>query len=276
MAGPYLSPSRSIGLTLVFLICSSHGLYIPAEPRGFALSDGDGTGNVCKKQVAPFPTFKSIGIRNPRPCGPTTPYYTYVVGQDATQRTVQNWWNGKAQPPTTFKGTWTNQNPVLTCEHVLELNILKAVMESTNGPCDQIAKLLAAGRPQNDPAILALWQPLRTIINSKANLALAAKDTLEKQKSLVATYAQNGNQGALGVTGITGADAVGLLKAANDYLQKTKDGSDVLLNTDTTNTISVATQLDAAIAANPNPDGPVGLKVVDEWNRVLAAAKSLA
>lgn len=35
MAGPYLPPSRSISLTLVFLICSSHGLYIP-EPRGYA------------------------------------------------------------------------------------------------------------------------------------------------------------------------------------------------------------------------------------------------
>ncbi|KAJ7608843.1 hypothetical protein DFH06DRAFT_1148737 [Mycena polygramma] len=95
-------------------------------------------------------------------------------------------------------------------------------------------------------------------------------------KGLVATYAQNGNQGALGVPNINGADAIGLLKAANDYLQKTKDGSGVLRNTDTTNTISVAAQLDAAIAAHPNPDGPVGLKVVDEWNRVLATAKSLA
>lgn len=73
------------------------------------------------------------------------------------------------------------------------------------------------------------------------------------KKGLIAQYARNGNQGALGVTGINGADAVGLLKAASDYLQKTKDGSDVLLKTDTTNTISVAAQLDAAIAAHPNP-----------------------
>lgn len=54
-----------------------------------ATAGGDGTGNVCKTQVAPFPTFESIGIRNNKPCGPTTPYYTYVVGEDATQRTVR-------------------------------------------------------------------------------------------------------------------------------------------------------------------------------------------
>lgn len=60
-------------------------------------------------------------------------------------------------------------------------------MESANGPCDQIAKLLAAGRPQNDPAILALWQPLRTIINSNANMAFAARDTLENQVTTITT-----------------------------------------------------------------------------------------
>ncbi|KAJ6464745.1 hypothetical protein C8R47DRAFT_1079506 [Mycena vitilis] len=90
----------------------------------------EGTTNVCKAKVENFPTFPAISIRaNKKPCTWSTPMYEYEVGDDVTEKQF--------------------------AEHILELNILKYVIESDHGPCDQSANELANGHASTDPEVVA-------------------------------------------------------------------------------------------------------------------------
>ncbi|KAJ6464749.1 hypothetical protein C8R47DRAFT_1224626 [Mycena vitilis] len=292
MAGPYISLSHSISAILI-LVCLSHGLHIPGPrappqivppptippptaPPPAQIDDG-GTHAVCAlqfKAVTGFPTLK-INIRGNKVCKPTTPFYKYTKGQDSLMpKTGQTWWTDTKKP-----FSW-GQEPDVRCEHVLELNILKKVMESPGGPWDQIVKLVASGHSVNDPIISNLYTPLVGIINGQENVVFASK-MIESQKERFVAYAQN-SQASLAVTGFTGTDSLSLLKAANDYLVKTKDGTDSLQGSTwaNANTQHVASQLDqtmaAAIkAANPSAS-PMRMTVVNEWTKVLAIGNSLA
>ncbi|KAJ7608848.1 hypothetical protein DFH06DRAFT_1247871 [Mycena polygramma] len=227
MAGPYILPSRSLVLNLFFLISLSHALYISPRVQRLAANFDPGTSNVCKAQVANFPTFPTLSIRKNRPCGTSTPWYPYTLGEDTTAKTGVS----KTSPPWFTLGqrakfSWPAD---VTCEHILELNILQYVMESAHGPCDQIANELANGRAFDDPQVTRHWKPLYTIINGPDNLSFAPTKTLEEQKALVVQYARANNVGNVQVPGITAADAPHLLKATNSYLKLTKDGTDTTL-----------------------------------------------
>ncbi|KAJ7642317.1 hypothetical protein DFH06DRAFT_1137337 [Mycena polygramma] len=209
----------------------------------------------------------------------STPLYEYEIGDDVTAKQKQPWWTLGTAAPFIVPPDFTCGLVISEEEHILELNILKYVMESAHGPCDQIANELANGHASTDPEVARHWQPLVNIINGVENLCWAPKKTLEEQKALIVQYVRANNVGNLQVAGITAADAPHLLKATNNYLKLTKDGTDTTLlpNIPTPNTMEVARKLDAAIALVPTFDGAIlNAKVVDEWNRVLAAAAALA
>ncbi|KAL0955108.1 hypothetical protein HGRIS_004024 [Hohenbuehelia grisea] len=104
--------------------------------------------------------------------GGNAPHYKYTDGQTAASVTTTS-----SAPPGT------------TCEHIMEIQMLKQVLESAGGPCDQLAKADA----NDKQAIRAKFKQVTDIINSAPNLVFA-DNTLEKQKGDMVNKAQSGRK----------------------------------------------------------------------------------
>ncbi|KAL0950738.1 hypothetical protein HGRIS_007512 [Hohenbuehelia grisea] len=104
--------------------------------------------------------------------GGNAPHYKYTDGQTAA--TV---------------ATTTTAPPDTTCEHIMEIQMLKQVLESAGGPCDQLAKAGA----DDKQAMRAKFKQVTDIINSAPNLVFA-DNTLEKQKGDMVNKAQSGRK----------------------------------------------------------------------------------
>ncbi|KAJ6526657.1 hypothetical protein B0H19DRAFT_1084250 [Mycena capillaripes] len=231
MAGPFFRP-------LLALIC--------------ALARG-GPQYVCKSKQKANPKFPDIIIRDPNArdlCAEDGAFLHYQYERDGdTTVTVQ-------------ESTKTRRLPDPGTNHLVEVNIVKAVFES-GGVCDRIDGMYKAGMGTQAEAA---YTAVLGILNSHANLVFADAP-MEDQKTLVAAYAKNPKENlnfAQGkdttVTDLTAKR----LQAANDYLSKTK-----------TRSVAVAQALDKAILSN-FPNIKVTLKVETEWNKVLSAGISLA
>jgi len=185
--------------------------------------------------------------------------FQYTEGNDAATVTKANFNLGQSA---------RFQRPANTiCDHVLELRILKAVMESPGGPCDQLVAMYANGAQPKIDDVQARWKPLKTLINDKTRNMAFTSSSLEKQKGQIVKYDSDPRE-SLNVDDTLPANNAHRLRAANDYLSKTKDGSATGLNT-----LQLAADLDAQIQTSfPGTT----MRVVDEWNRILALADSLA
>ncbi|KAJ7465675.1 hypothetical protein FB451DRAFT_1402684 [Mycena latifolia] len=153
------------------------------------------------------------------------------------------------------------------CEHILELNILRDVMESPGGPCQQIVDKFQCTDKPTAAEIKAPVAPLVKIINGKnVNVVFAQKSSLEAQKGLIVEQALGRGSG-LDVPGLDTANKALRLQGANDYLTRTSNGADG------PNTLQVAANLDAEIQKTfPGTKA----KAVDEWKKVLNLAKASA
>ncbi|KAJ7870740.1 hypothetical protein B0H14DRAFT_3132014 [Mycena olivaceomarginata] len=258
-------------------------------PRRAALSAdvGAGTSNVCKQQVQNIQDFQAITLRTKTGTGlfgAKENIYDYTDG-DATAHLTSTGFNPKKPTPFT-------QPADTTCEHILELNILKDVMESPGGVCEQIAAKFATNPDIPDladceiaeltPAELAkrnaalekrakdvktLVDPIVKAINDKAlNLVFTQKSLLEAQKTLVVEQA-TGRGTSLDVGGVSSPNRSNRLKAVNDYLTRTSAGAEG------PNTLQVAKNIDAAITKNFKA---TSVTVADSWKKTLSVAKSLA
>ncbi|KAJ6577607.1 hypothetical protein B0H19DRAFT_1370758 [Mycena capillaripes] len=102
---------------------------VAGPPPGGLSADVDaGTSNVRKEQVKDIRDFQAITLRK-------SDFYDYTDGVATTHLTTTGF-NLKTKTPFTRPAD-------TTCEHILELNILKDVMESPGGVCDQIAAKFA-------------------------------------------------------------------------------------------------------------------------------------
>ncbi|KAJ7280949.1 hypothetical protein C8J57DRAFT_1564357, partial [Mycena rebaudengoi] len=174
--------------------------------------------------------------------------YSYQDGETTT--TERRNTDKKQKPPS--KGT--------KCDHIVELNILKKVMED-GGICDRLAEQYGSGSV--DEANRAV-DSISGTINNFNNLVFADL-LLEDEKTAVVKF--NFDQSDLNVLKVQGADdaaTANRLKAVNDYLIRTQDKSS-----------GSAAALDAAIKA-AFPKFTSTVKVVDLWDQVLETGKNLA
>ncbi|KAJ7178215.1 hypothetical protein C8R46DRAFT_1029710 [Mycena filopes] len=277
MAGPFLT--LVIYSTLTFLLfSSSEGRSLPLQPLQGQDIDSEGTNNVCKVQrekTQGFPlTRLRIGV-NRNSCKSREGFFMWFTYTEAPRvKRLQLWYGYHLYPTsclTIVQISYTADdlkenraperrppNDLTVTYHVLELNILKDVMESAGGPCDQLAVLYKASKKAD---ALSRVKLLTDIINGYSNLVYADA-ALEDQKTLV--VAHTFGKAANGLTPVTyqATNTPNRLKAAHQYLAETNDMAQ-----------KVAQALDAQIQISfPGTT----LKMVDEWNKVLLTANSLA
>ncbi|KAL0955594.1 hypothetical protein HGRIS_001830 [Hohenbuehelia grisea] len=135
------------------------------------------------------------------------------------------------------------------CEHIVEIQLLKQVLESPGGPCSQIPA--KQGRtPEIEKEFRLKFKQITDIINNRPNIVFADK-ALEGQKGDLVNKWQNGKT-------YTDKSKKNLLMAVNDFLSRTSAQS-----------LGVAAELDVRIAQLfPGTK----LHVRDLWSGVLSFA----
>ncbi|KAJ7645910.1 hypothetical protein DFH06DRAFT_579661 [Mycena polygramma] len=264
----------SISLHAISL-CGTHALSIPARSNlNPEVPKVVSTKNVCAalRQSSKAQGWQTINLRgsigppdcvvqgtpaNPRPpnVGKGT-YYTYKPGDTTTTATGVNDARDKTlnTVPTSTEAT---------CDHMLELNLLARVMESTGGPCDQLAKLYLAN---NKDTAIAKTNALIALAKDKTNLAFVANE-LELQKGLVVQHTFN-----------PAPDYTDLLidvkkRISNDDIANRLKAVDKLVSATSTQALNLAARMDAEIQRSfPGTK----LTVVGLWNEVVATAHTLA
>ncbi|KAJ7754835.1 hypothetical protein B0H16DRAFT_1690418 [Mycena metata] len=187
MAGPFVT--LAIYCTLVcFLVSSSHGRSVPLQARQKNKGPSEGTDNridlrgtttkaSCVSNGTPA-TIGPTGKKEQEVPGGAFSYYKYTEG-DATI----------AKSPLTQATTQAKvvrNDEGVKCDHILELNVLKNVMEN-GGPCTQLAELYGSGDTTKQADATRRWTALSTIINNHSNLMFVDRAWRTRKLSSFAT-----------------------------------------------------------------------------------------
>ncbi|KAF7305341.1 hypothetical protein HMN09_00786000 [Mycena chlorophos] len=251
--------------------------------------------NVCVDQFkTKLPNFAPVNIRTKQGvdlCGTQSKFYNYPT-DGAT--TVEISPAGAGQPAGT------------TCEHIVEFNLLKDVMQASGGVCEAIADHFA-----NDPQIpasdkgldaaataarskavktrnaqiKALLAPIAAAINDVPNNVIYLDSLVESQKTLVFQKVSGPASKRLALPDDSlllkqfkscGSDPnqANRIKAVNNYLVNSKNGEHV------GNSLAVVQKLDqeiesifTTVKATRASTVPT---MVETWNEILADAAKLA
>ncbi|KAJ7982938.1 hypothetical protein DFH06DRAFT_1466898 [Mycena polygramma] len=275
MAGPSMSLSLSLFCFCCFLLSSSDALSIPPNLETRVNSGLDNTNNVCKSQRGnpAIQNFSQWDLRktfNNNVCNnPTDPdpkkrgsfqYYQYTDGDTSVTKKERD----STRPETNMKQPATTG---AKCDHLVELNIMKRVLESPGGVCEQLASLysskVAANIAQADAARAAIEKSINTYAN-----VVWADAILEDQKTLIVKYNFDHTQdlnspaqdAATPVTQITAKR----IQAAHQYLTDSRDKS-----------VPAAAAMDAQIHTL-FPHLTSTMHLATTWNQVLNTGSILA
>ncbi|KAK6981163.1 hypothetical protein R3P38DRAFT_3234650 [Favolaschia claudopus] len=258
-------------------------------PRRLADVVDAGVANVCKDKVKNIPEFEAITLRKnggPVLCGAKQQFYDYTDG-DATSHLTDTGFNVANPGKLSFV-----KPPDTTCEHILELNFVKTIMEQPGGVCDQIVAqfgnnpdifdLNAPGCKTHTQAeldkrkiaidkrtadIKAAIKPIFSAVNDKAlNLVYTQTSLLEAEKTLVMKQAAGQTGISLEINNMASPNTPNRVKAVNDYLTRTLAGKEG------PNTLQVARNIDAAIARSFTPTGKT---MEQSWQDILDFAAKL-